>query len=55
MLLQITKVLNVTIPTKITASKKGSQKFTACFLMNYTYKVRKNPFNIKPNYYRVLL
>ena len=46
MLLQTTKVLNVSIPTEITASKTEATNW---------WLVRKNTFIIKPSLYRVLL
>ena len=36
-------------------SRNGTHKLTACFLIYYTYKIRKYGFNIKPGYYRVVL
>ena len=54
MLLKVTKVVIVTIPTE-TYPKNVTHKLTACFLMYSTYRVRIKTFNIIPGYYRVLL
>ena len=34
--------------------KNRSRKVTADFLIYFTYRVRKNSFNIKPGYYRLM-